>query len=322
MARVLPSITRPATPWVARRADAEYGQSAEPSWRRITWRDHLRQLEVAGRRVNYVDLGEGKPVVFVHGLSGCWQNWLENLPRVASERRVIALDLPGFGDSEMPGEKISIEGYGRCVDELCERLELGSVAIVGNSMGGFVGAEVAISFPSRVDRLVLVSAAGITTANVLRRPVMTLGRVATALATNSAIGHRRIAARPVTRHVALLLVARHPSRLRPDVVFEGLMRGAGKPGFVAALKATLEYDFRDRLPDIGCPTLVVWGSKDSVLPVDDAAEFERLIPDVRKVVMDDTGHIPMMERPATFNRHLLDFLAEVGEASEREDATA
>ena len=96
-------------------------------------------------------------------------------------------------------------------------------------------------------------------------------------------------------------MARHPSRLAPDLTFEAMIKGAGKPGFDDALRACLDFDFRERLPDIACPTLIVWGENDAILPVGDADEFERLIPDARKVVMRDTGHVPMLERPGTFN---------------------
>ena len=96
------------------------------------------------------------------------------------------------------------------------------------------------------------------------------------------------------------------------------MTGAGRPGFDSALHACLEYDFRDRLPDIRQPTLIVWGEKDSVIPVRDAHEFERLIPDSRKVVMKDTGHIPMAERPGAFNNVMMQFLDETGPATDAE----
>src|SRR6185312_14266858 len=110
---------------------------------------------------NYVDLGSGdrEPVVLVHGLAGQWQNWLENIPRIAQERRVVALDLPGFGLTPEPRDGITIPGYGSFVQAFCDALGLGEVAMVGNSMGGYIAAEVAIQFPSRVSRLVLVSAA-------------------------------------------------------------------------------------------------------------------------------------------------------------------
>src|ERR671920_1413859 len=108
------------------------------------------------------------------------------------DRRVLALDLPGHGLTPEPeDDKISITGYGRCVDAFCDKLGLGEVDMVGNSMGGFVAAEVAIQFPQRVSRLVLVSAAGITSADAFHAPILTFGRVASALATNTAARHRQ-----------------------------------------------------------------------------------------------------------------------------------
>jgi pimeloyl-ACP methyl ester carboxylesterase len=308
---------RPATPRAARRVRDGYGESAQPNWRTIDWQAHLHQVEIDGAPVNYVDIGSGDhpPVVFVHGLGGQWQNWLENIPRAAQERRAIAIDLPGFGLSPMPHEEITIPGYGRTVNALCDRLGLGVVELVGNSMGGFISAEVAIQFPQRVDRLILVSAAGITSADLDRRPIQTLGRIATVVTNWSAPLDRKIASRAKARHLALALVARHPSLLKADLAYEGFFKGTGKPGFNDALLACLEYDFRERLPEIGVPTLIVWGEQDSIIPVKDADEFERLISDSRKVVMRQTGHIGMAERPAAFNDLMIDFLAESGPAS-------
>jgi len=320
MPRLIPATAPPATPWQAEKADGYYGVSAEPNWREVDWPAHLHGVEVEGRRLNYVDIGEGDatPVLFVHGLAGQWQNWLENIPRVAQERRVLALDLPGHGQSEMPREKISIQGYGRAVDAFLEALGVDKVHVVGNSMGGFVASELAIQFPARVDRLVLVSAAGISNANLYMAPALTVGRIAQTLTTATAARHRSMAKRRLTRHVAIALVARHPSLLKPDLVWEGLMKGAGKASFPDAFRANLDYDFRDRLPDIEAPTLVVWGEKDSVLSVRDTDEFERMIDDARKVVMEDTGHVPMVERPRAFNEMLLGFLAETGRAEDFE----
>ncbi len=314
----------PTSPWRYRGAGDDYGASASPNWRQTNWAEELKQVEIDGTPINYVDVGSPglhEPVVLVHGLGGQWQNWLENIPRLAQERRVLALDLPGHGLTPEPADgKISISGYGRCVDAFCERLGLGKVALVGNSMGGFVVAEVAIQFPERVSRLTLVSAAGISSADALQRPVLLIGRIAAAIATNTAARHRALARRPITRHTSLLLVARHPRLLKADLAYEGFFKGTGKPGFDDALRACLAYDFRDRLPDVKVPTLIIWGEKDSIIPVRDANEFERLIPDSRKVVMRDTGHIPMAERPRAFNDLLSDFLAETGPAEHKEPA--
>src|SRR2546430_3714029 len=168
MAKIITSKARPGLPWAARRAGEDYGARDEPDWRDVDWRPPLHQLEISGRSVNSVDYGTAEsgesPVVLVHGLGGCWQNWLENIPRVAaSGRRVLALDLPGFGFSEMPAGGISISGYGKVLNELCDRLDIGESLLVRNSMGGFVSAEVPIQFPRPVARLVLVTGAGLMT---------------------------------------------------------------------------------------------------------------------------------------------------------------
>jgi pimeloyl-ACP methyl ester carboxylesterase len=318
--RLLAPGAYPATPWRDRDAGAGYGATAQPDWREIDWAKELRRVNVAGTPVNYVDLGSGdrEPVVLVHGLGGQWQNWLENIPRIAQERRVLAFDLPGFGLTPQTDGDVSIPGYGRFVDGFCAAVGLGEVAVVGNSMGGYIAAEVAIQFPSRVSRLVLVSAAGISSAETARAPILIAGRIATAATTYGAMRFRQLAARPLSRHLSLAMVARHPRLLKADLAYEGFYKGAGKPGFAAALRASLDYDFRQRLPDVRVPTLIVWGEKDAVIPARDANEFERLIPDSRKVVMRDTGHVPMAERPEAFNDVLLGFLAERGPAEAKE----
>jgi pimeloyl-ACP methyl ester carboxylesterase len=296
----------------AKRAGEDYGATAHPSWREVDWPAHLHQAEVGGRRVNYVDIGEGSapPAVFIHGLGGCWQNWLENLPRVARERRCIALDLPGFSGSEMPAEKISISGYAQTVVDLCRAAGVDEpMAVIGNSMGGFIAAELGINHDGFGERIALVSAAGISSTHLRRRPVLTAARISAAV-TNVVIARSEsFVRRPGLRHLMLAYVFRHPSLIAPDLAYHS-MGGAGGPGFLAALDALTDYDFRDRLPELEAPTLLVWGREDNLVPVEDADEFERLIPNARKVILEDTGHVPMLERPQTFNDLLVEFLNE------------
>jgi pimeloyl-ACP methyl ester carboxylesterase len=315
MPTIRPSKALPATPWQAGRAGDDYGAPASPEWRSIDWRPHIHQLTIDGRSVNYVDYGGPgepglEPVVFVHGLGGCWQNWLENIPRVAAEgRRAIGIDLPGFGFSEMPAEEISISGYGRSVNALCDELDIGEAVFVGNSMGGFISAETAIQFPARVARMVLVSAAGVTTSDLRSGPIMAGARVVAAIATRAAAESEKVVRRRHLRHLAYHSFIRHPTRIAPELLYE-ITRGSGRPGFTDALRAIMDYDFRDRLTEIGCPTLIVWGTDDMLVPESDASEYERLIPSSRKVVFKDTGHMAMIERPQTFNDCMVEWLAE------------
>src|SRR4051812_32392122 len=192
---------RPAAPWAARRAGDDYGTPASLDWRDVDWAPQVHSLTIDGRRLNYCDYGEARdgsrPVVLVHGLAASWQCWLETIPRLAAEgRRVIALDLPGFGDSEMPRDDISIDGYGRTVESLCDELDLGQVVVVGHSMGGFTAGDFAIQSPEGVERLVLQAAAGISTNDVRREPMMAGARVFGALVTLAATRSRLVATRP------------------------------------------------------------------------------------------------------------------------------
>jgi pimeloyl-ACP methyl ester carboxylesterase len=178
-------------------------------------------------------------------------------------------------------------------------------------MGGFVSAELAINFPERVEHLVLVSPAGISTRGY-RAYLPTLhgfGRVLASGTARVAANADTIARRPRLRGVALSTLTRHPIRLPAPLTAETL-RGAGKVGFVEALEALSAYSIRDRLPEIACPTLIVWGEDDRIVPVRDADVFAEMIPGSRKVVVEDTGHLAMLERPAAFNELLEDFLSE------------
>src|SRR4051794_19577043 len=321
--KLISSTARPGSPLKAGRAGDDYGAAGQPDWRDVDWRPHLRQLDIDGTKVNLVDYGEGSPdahpVVMIHGLGGCWQNWLENIPAIAAEgRRVVALDLPGFGFSEMPRDDISISGYGRAVNAVCDELDLGEVVLVGNSMGGFTAAETAIQFPQRVSRLVLNSAAGLTTSDLMHGPILAGARIVAAIGARTAVMSEKLVVRKRLRWPVYYTFIRYPHRIPTDLLYE-ITRGSGRPGFHPALKAIFNYDFRDRLPEIQCPTLVIWGEDDMLVPKHDADEYARLIPRARKVVLEDTGHSAMFERAPTFNDLVVEFLDEVQEAPAREE---
>jgi pimeloyl-ACP methyl ester carboxylesterase len=291
-----------------------YGPRGRSKWLDVDWREHQRWVTVGGDPINTIDMGEGPAIVFVHGLSGSWPNWLEQLPAFAENHRAIAMDLPGFGHSPMPHEHITISAYARKLDGLLDTLGVSAATVVGNSMGGFVATELAIAYPQRVERLVLVSAAGISTYRHrdVERIEPYLRRAAPIVAAYTGWTATRsdwMARRAGLRNFSLGFVARHPSRLPAPLVAEQI-RGVGKPGFIQALRANIDYPIRERLPEIACPTLIVWGAEDRVIPVSDASVFEELIPNSRKVIFEDTGHVAMLERPATFNRLLSEFIAE------------
>jgi pimeloyl-ACP methyl ester carboxylesterase len=290
-----------------------YGPVGRSEWLDIDWQQHLRWVRVQDRWMNIVDMGEGPVVLFVHGLAGCWQNWLETLPHFARDHRVVAVDLPGFGASEMPAEKITISRYADTIDALLDVLEIDTVRLVGNSMGGFIGAELAIRHAARIERLVLAAAAGLSVEFICTQRKEGLRHRAENIAFFNLgwIASRCtiVAKRRRLRSALLLLVVAHPDRLPARLAWEQV-NGSGKPGFSDALDALLSYPIRGRLPEIECPTFLVWGDKDRLVPLKDASVFEELIEDSRKVIYRDTGHLTMIERPARFIEDVHSFLLE------------
>jgi len=296
--------------------DETYADGDDAAWLDVDWPSLQHPLELHGRRVNVLDTGappagagDGPPLLFLHGWSSNWQTFLLNIAAFMDTHRCLAIDLPGFGASEMPAEPISIRSYARTVDAMCDALGVESVAVIGSSMGGFVGGDVALSCDTRVERLVLVSAAGLSTEHVARTPSLALARVMSAAFPHAFRFEGLVVRRPRLRRAAMQLMIRYPERLSVPLA-EELLLSSGKPGFVPALKALLEYSYRERLAAIEIPVLIVWGRNDLLVPVSDAYHYQRLIGhNARVEVFEDTGHAPMLERPSRFNDLLRGFLA-------------
>ncbi len=297
----------------------DYGSGPDPAWLQVDWSQYLSWHRLQGSDVNVLDtgkVGDKTPLVFIHGHSGCWQNWLEQLPHCMKTHRCIALDLPGFGESPMPADELSMSGYARLVDELLDQLDVEAACVVGSSMGGFVAAELAIRFPQRVERLVLVAAAGLA-GRYIGLPTEMIAHPSGAAVARLLFGlggvpdgmTRALARRRNGRRLALGFLTTHPRRLHRALAFE-LVNGAGGLGAATAAVELATYDFKDRVPEIACPTLIVWGDTDHLVPVACAAAYEDAIPDASKVIYADTGHLPMLERPARFNDDLQNFLTD------------
>ena len=294
----------------------------DPEWLAIDWREHLKTIELPtpqGARalngsgsqntVNYVDLGSGSPaIVFVHGLSGSWQNWLENLPHFSKSHRVIALDLPGFGASELPPWEVTVESYARQLVGFCDELEAEDCIAVGNSLGGFIAAEAAIREPERFEKLVLVSAAGISHARMRRQPAETGARMAAAMAPLTLKLQKRSFLRPRLRNSIFRSIFHRPHELGRELLWEQWVHGAGPPGFLPAVQGLVGYDITDRLEDVKVPTLVVWGRNDRIVPPNDAFGWMKHLGNAELEVFDRCGHLPQLERPVRFNRLLEEFL--------------
>ena len=292
--------------------DHDYGRIGRAEWLGVDWSRHQHRLRIDGREANYVELGEGPALVFIHGLGASWQSWLEQMPEFGASHRVVAMDLPGFGYSESPSEDISIEYYARWTARFMDVLGIESAAVVGNSMGGFVSAELAIKFPERVQRLVFVSAAIFWQNRRRAQPLVQLARMSDAVVARALVrATDDIATRRRLRYAALASAGfRYPQYVSDELAHEMVRSARRTDGFLPALEALAGYDLEEELPKISCPTLIVWGANDQLVSVKDAERLEDLIPDSRREVFERTGHVAMLERPERFNRLVQEFLAE------------
>jgi pimeloyl-ACP methyl ester carboxylesterase len=276
-----------------------------------------RATVVGGARVVYARVGEGPPLVLLHGDGETRGGWRGVLPRLAERWDVIAPDLPGFGDSEPIGD-MTPEGLADWLGEFLERFEIGPAALVGSSLGGLVAVNRALSSPERIAALVLVDAAGLGTAV---NPLL----AASAL---PGIGELNIAAS------ALPLSGFARAQARRSLLFADPRRAPGswldemregsRPTVVAtsiaSRRATLAPWGQRRivleaLRALAQPTLVVWGRDDGIFPVSQARDAVDRLPSGRLAVIPDCGHLPAVERPQEFLAAVVPFLTEVGPSS-------
>lgn len=257
--------------------------------------------------MNYVDVGEGDALVLVHGLAASWQNWLENIPRLARSRRVIAIDLPGFGRSQVAAGETSIDSFVRVVSSLCRELGLSRIDYAGNSMGGQIGIRLAAGNPTLVRRLILVSPAGLSTSRIVEREVARFSGMGV-LAGRYATRYRRgLAARPGFRRRIFRGIVYRPELMSPALAFE-LLDGIGRRGLVPAFRSLAKDNVRELLAGVAAPTVVLWGRHDRMVPLRDADVFAGEIPTAEKVVYPDTAHLSMLEQPERFNELVETFL--------------
>lgn len=262
---------------------------------------NAHDLRLAHGRVRVVDMGDGPPLVLIHGLGGSWQNWQANIPALAARHRVIALDLPGFGSSEPYRGAVTVERYVDTVVELLDLLGVDRATLIGNSMGGLLTIEAAARHPQRVSAVVLVSSGGIPLTSLRHRLIaIPLARV-THHVLRLRVARRAVLAVPWVRRLIAGRIVKDAGTI-PGPALEAALDGLGAPGFEPAFAAAVAYDARDRAPQVACPALIVWGREDRLLHVAMGEELQRRIPHSRLEVWDGIGHCPMLEAPVRFNQ--------------------
>ncbi|OGO50335.1 MAG: hypothetical protein A2148_06630 [Chloroflexi bacterium RBG_16_68_14] len=261
-------------------------------------------LEVDGVRLHYVEAGRGEEVLLIHGLGASTFSFRYVIPELAQRYRVVALDLKGFGYSGRPSGDYSLTAQAALVRRFMDQLDIERAVVVGHSMGGAVAMRLALGYPERVSRLVLVGSAtdqelrhGLRFGRYLR-PFLPLAALFTL--------HRQS-----FRRLSLRSAVHDPAHLTPEVL-DGYFRPSRMKGHLRALGALAAHRRRDEplAPErILQPTLLLWGEHDRWLPPSQGEELARRIPNGRLLLVPSAGHLPLEEQPDFCNRALLEFLA-------------
>jgi pyruvate dehydrogenase E2 component (dihydrolipoamide acetyltransferase) len=254
-----------------------------------------RDIEAGGRRLRVLEIGEGAPIVFIHGFGADLNTWMFNQPALADKHRTIALDLSGHGGStKIMDFALDAAGFAADIDHVLAALGVGRVHLVGHSMGGAIAVSFAGSHPDRVASLTLIAPAG-------------LGPEINGEFIDGFVKAER---RRDAQEVLRLLV--HDPDLVSRAMVEDVLRYKRLDGVIAALSAIADEWFPNGaqrqkfdLSALTMPVQIVWGREDRIIP---AAHGDALAGKAPVSILDGVGHLPHMEKSAEVNRLINRFL--------------
>lgn len=262
----------------------------------------------------YLEAGHGPPVILLHGLGSTNSGMLPTLDDLARDYRVIAPDIPGFGESSKPVRPYHAGFFARWLIALLDELGIERAHLVGNSMGGRIAIEVALRAPGRVDRLALMAPA--VAMKKLRHfvPLVRLMRPEFA-------GFPLLARRAMVLRVTRLLFADSKRiddswhEAAADEFLRIFSTARGRIAFFSALREVYLDDpwgprgFWDRLEKLSPPSLFIWGDRDPLVPAKFSQHVARALPGAVSIVFEDCGHVPHFEHPARTHQTIRRFLS-------------
>lgn len=264
------------------------------------WNSGYVTEPVFSSRMYWVEAGsrDNPPLVLIHGLGDKgWRDWLQLMPELAQNYRVIAFDLPGFGRSEKPEGKYSPEHYAQAIHSVLQQSDIPRFHLMGHSMGGAVALRLATRFPQAVDRLVLISAAGILERSAFAQHSSALPLEAGMIEYLNALpeplqGSVSDFVRGVGGSVLRWDFLPDPLALlsQSDQVWAATLRS--QPNLNAAF-ALVGENFSGDLTRLPTPSLILWGEKDPVAPLRTAKLLAGQLPEAQLLVFPDMGHMPV-----------------------------
>jgi pimeloyl-ACP methyl ester carboxylesterase len=301
-----------------RRSSPTPARRRKPAVRALPTIEHA-EVKLHGHRVHFNIAGEGPPVVLIHGVAGRAAQWDQTMAQLAEQHTVIAPDLLGHGESAKPRGDYSLGAFASGIRDLLIGLDVEGASVVGHSLGGGIAMQFAYQFPERCQRLVLVSSGG------LGQDVHPVLRAATLPGSELVL--------PLIAHERLLEVAalipralgKIGLRTGPDIAemargYASLSNAEGRSAFIHTVRAVLDptgqrVNASDRLYLASkMPTLIIWGGRDRIIPVEHAQPAHEGMPGSRLELFEDSGHFPHLDDPLRFTRTLQQFFADTAPA--------
>ena len=248
--------------------------------------------------MTFLEAGRGDPLVLVHGFLGGARQWREQIRAFSPRCRVVAPDLPGFGDSAQTPPVPSIPKMAELLLQFLDQLNISRFFLLGHSMGGMLAQEMASQAPQRTAALILCGTGA--------RGAMP-GRFETIAESRARAG--KDGAHAAAARIAASWLTNGEKSPHFAGLFE-IARLAGLPAHLAGLDAMEQWSGIDRLPRVAAPTLVVWSSRDRSYPFKQAEELWRNIPEADLAVIPGAAHAAPLEKPEIFNAIVGDFLRE------------
>jgi 2-hydroxy-6-oxonona-2,4-dienedioate hydrolase len=254
---------------------------------------------VYGLKIHYLEAGSGPVVMLLHGLGGDVSNWAQNIGPLSQKYRVIVPDQIGFGKSDKPLINYRVATLVDFLDGFYKQVGVTRASLVGNSLGGWTVAAYALAHPEKVDRLVLVDAAGFAVTGDLDPRVLNGLNPSTRDAVKQVMG------------LVFYNKQMFESEAAVDAFFARKMAagdGYTIQRFIDSI--TRGEDVLDkRLGAIKQPTLIVWGREDGLTPLAMGERFNKEIAGSQLLVIEKCGHVPQLEKSAEFNAALMKFLS-------------
>jgi pimeloyl-ACP methyl ester carboxylesterase len=280
---------------------------------RTSERPRAGRVHANGIDTFYLEAGSGPTVIVLHGLGATNASMVPTLAALSADHRVIAPDLPGFGESDKPAATYDPAFFAAWLVAFMDRLGIERASLVGNSMGGRIAIETALVAPSRVDRLALLAP------SMAFRKFRHAAPVVRFLSPEMGVLPVPLLA-PHIHHGVRLLFA-NPSRLPGpwyDAAVDEFLRVFRTPRgrvslFAAARQIYLERPFGargfwTRLAGLSRPALFLWGDQDRLVPAGFARHVEETLPHARSIVLEGSGHVPQFEHPELTHRLVREFL--------------